>query len=301
MSTKFAWDVKRYLDQGLTVFGIGQRGGSNDNNWPTDSIELEQVMVWYRQAALELKFYRLLDQAYVYTYDEPAPGDPHVAQVMAAIHDADPALKNLLVMNQAPDPVRPQEWLKDVDILCLRIAALDPEQVPAFKQLGKELWLYVSSPAHPFPSLVIDYPAMAHRILPWMAWKYGATGLLYWCVNFWDGNPWEHPASFQEDQNGNGFLFYPSADGPVPSIRLEVLRDGIEDYEYLYQLAELIQTAKTSGRVDPTILAQAERLVHVDVTLVESPRNYSKDPDALLAQRRAIAEMIEQLHALLAG
>ena len=31
---------------------------------------------------------------------------------------------------------------------------------------------------------------------------------------------------------GEGFLYYPGPQGPIPSIRSERLRDGLEDYEY---------------------------------------------------------------------
>ena len=292
---QFAWDVKTYLDAGLGMFGVGTRGGSFDNNWPTDPVELEQAMVWYRQAELELRFLRLLDQAYIYVYDEPAPGDPHVARVLAALRREAPRLKRLLVMHQAPNPQQHAEWLKDADILCLRNAAWNPEWAAHYRAMGKELWMYVSSPAHPLPSLVIDAPALAHRIIPWMAWKAGASGLLYWCVNFWNGDPRVNPASFQPDQNGNGFLFYPGPDGPVPSIRLEMLRDGIEDYEYLARLQELIEAAKGRAGADASVIEQAQRLVAIDPVLVESMRHYATDPEILLAQRRTIAAMIERL------
>ncbi len=294
----FLHDVDFYLQLGLSAFGVGSRGGSNGNNWPKDGNELQQVMGWYRQAAEALRNLQLLDTAYVYTYDEPSPGDPHVAQVMEYIHRADPKLKNLLVMDNAPDPVQHAEWLKDADILCIRIGSYDPEHAKKFTELGKEMWMYISSPSHPFPALVIDYPAMAHRILPWMCWKFGAKGLLYWCVNFWNGDPWANPANYTEDQNGNGSLYYPTDKGPVPSIRLEVLRDGFEDYEYLYHLRELIETAKTQKKSDAATLEEAERLAAVDASLVDSLRSYSKNPEVLLAQRKAIAQMIEKLAAV---
>ncbi|MBI4355954.1 MAG: DUF4091 domain-containing protein [Candidatus Omnitrophica bacterium] len=290
--TSFAADVQNYLQEGLTVFGVGSRGGSNGNNWPKDPAGLAQVMTWYGQAASALRRQQLLDRSYIYTYDEPKPGNPHVAEVMAAIHQVDPGLKNLLVMHEAPDPAVYADWLKDADILCIRLAALSPELAQRYRSLGKELWMYVSSPSHPVPALVIDYPAIAARILPWMAWKYQATGLLYWCVNFWQGDPWQNPASFKEDQNGNGFLFYPTADGPVPSIRSAALRDGMEDYEYLYLLSQLVAQAKADGRHEPALVAEAERLTAIDPALLESARSYTKDADVLLAQRQAIAAMI---------
>ena len=299
-SSQFAWDVKRYLDRGLTTFGIGTHGGSHGNNWPEDPVEFSQAMVWYRQAALELSLTSLLPQAYVYTYDEPDPGDPQAAAVMEAIHREAPGLRNLLVLQYAPDPIKHAAWFKEADILCLRITAFSPEQAERFKAMGKEIWLYVSMPGHPFPSLQIDYPAMAHRVIPWMAWKYGASGLLYWCVNFWEGDPLANPSAFAPEQNGDGILYYPGPDGPVPSIRLEVLRDGMEDYEYLVLLQRLAQSAKGHPRVEAATLQRAERLLAVDPVLVTSLRTYAKDPEVLDTQRRDIAEVIVQLQKLLA-
>jgi hypothetical protein len=44
-----------------------------------------------------------------------------------------------------------------------------------------------------------------------------------------------------ENYNGEGSLFYPGTqagfDGPVASIRLKMIREGMEDYEYLKILA----------------------------------------------------------------
>ncbi len=294
------WDrLQAYLRLGLGTFGIGDLGGSHGNNWPEDPITFAQTMVWYRQAAAALRSQQLLPAAYVYAYDEPQPGDTRVTQVMRAIHEADPELHTLLVMHQAPDPAQHAAWLADADILCIRIASFDAAHAERFRDMGKEMWMYVSSPAPPFPSLVIDSPAVAHRILPWMCWKVKASGLLYWCVNFWKTNPWVSPATFAQDQNGNGSLYYPALEGPVPSIRLEVLRDGLEDYEYLYRLQQLANTAARRPETDRDLLERARGLLAIDAQLIESLRSYSKDPERLLSARRTMGETIEQLERFL--
>lgn len=290
--------VTGYQAAGLAAFGLGRYGGSFDNNWPTEPRALDALMKWYAQAAQTLRAKGLLAHAYVYSYDEPALGDPRAAQVMHAIHQADPGLRNLLVLRESPDPVRFAAWLADADIVCLRLPSFDAASVARLATMGKEIWLYVSSPAHPFPSLVIDAPAVAVRLLPWMCWKLKATGLLYWCVNYWAKNPWEDPTGFAADQNGNGSLYYPGAHGPVSSIRLEALRDGMEDYEMLYHLQELLDAAKARGDTDPGVLQRAEQLLAIDPGLIDSPRSYSKDPDVLCAQRQLLAEMIISLQTL---
>ncbi len=292
-------DLQKYFRMGLTTFGIGVNGGSSGNHWPSGD-KLQELMGWYRRGAHALHANGLLDRAYVYTYDEPKPGDPKVGRIMRAIHGAYPGLRNLLVMHKAPEPEDHAEWLRNVDILCIRMASYDPVNAEKFKALGKEMWLYVSSPAHPFPALVIDYPAIAHRILPWMCWKVQSNGLLYWCVDFWKGNPWKDPANFTPDQNGNGSLYYPAPDGPVPSIRMETLRDGMEDYEYLYMLRELAANAAAQG-VDPALVREAEAAVAIDPEVVESLRNYTDDSTVLLAARDKMAQLIEQLQKALAS
>jgi hypothetical protein len=102
--------------------------------------------------------------------------------------------------------------------------------------------------------------------------------------------------------NGDGYLAYPGGligvEGPVTSVRLEQAREGVEDYEYLYLLRELV------GKADPAAkgvsaakkaLAEARSLV----TIPNAGGRYSTkilpDPDALLAVREAVARAIEGL------
>ena len=94
-------------------------------------------------------------------------------------------------------------------------------------------------------------------------------------------------------QNGNGLLVYPGEEGPVPSIRLELLRDGMEDYEYLALLARAVDQHRASA--DPALIAEAKRLLAVDPALVESMRTYARDGEGLERNRRAIAKAIVQL------
>ncbi|MBI3997050.1 MAG: DUF4091 domain-containing protein [Candidatus Omnitrophica bacterium] len=294
-------ELRRLRAKGLSAFAIGRYSGSFDNNWPTDGTQLEQLQPVYRAYGYQLRDAKLIDRHYIYTYDEPAPGLPHVAAVAHMVHDADPQLKNLVTLGAPMDVTALAGWLKDIDIVCLRNVIAQSESIRALQQMGKEVWLYVSGPKPPYPTLVIDYPSLAYRILPWMCWKYGIRGLLYWSVNYWTTNPYEQPMNTPWQQNGNGSLYYPGPEGPRPSLRLEVLRDGMEDYEYLSRLRELIQSAKAGGRIDAATLARAEQLVNVNDGFVESLRVYSNDPAVLLAQRQAIAEMIEKLQNILKG
>ncbi|MFH1857999.1 MAG: glycoside hydrolase domain-containing protein [Candidatus Omnitrophota bacterium] len=284
--------VRRLLERGMTSFGVGKYSGSGGNNWPNDTASYIPL---YRNYGALLRDFGLLPYSYLYTYDEPEPGDEKVAQICKAVHEADPELRNLVAFHTSPVYQTHADWLKDIDIVCVRNVVFDPSQAEAYRRAGKELWIYVSGPSWPYPTFVIDYPTMAYRILPWMCWKYKVTGLLYWCVNFWTKNPYTDTANTKWGQNGNGALFYPGPDGPVGSIRLEILRDGIEDYDMLALLAERIAEAKGKGMIASGTLQKAEQVLSEAENLAASMRQYPKEPGPLLELREKIAESIEAL------
>lgn len=291
-------------DEGLSAFAVGHFGGSFDNKWPKDDLELEMLQPTFRYYAHQLRDANLLDRHYIYMYDEPEPGDANVARIGRMIHDADPDLKNLVTIRTEVDVDELGSWFDDIDIVTFRNAVFDPEQAQKLRNKGKELWLYVSGPKPPFPTLSIDYPAIAYRILPWMCWKYDITGLLYWSVNYWTTDPYKNPMNTRWNQNGNGSLFYPGPEGPVGSVRLEVLRDGIEDYEYLMLLRKQSDKVRANSNLTAQpevkiLLGQAERLLRIEDSLVESMRYYTKEPKQLIKRREEIAFMIETLQQLL--
>jgi len=149
------------------------------------------------------------------------------------------------------------------------------------------VWWYVCcSPRNPYANFAsIDYPAIEGRLLGWMTFGSRADGLLYWHVNYWHGNKtisgggayldWK-PLSVC-NMTGDGCLIYPTPDGPVSSIRLENIRDGIEDYDYFQLLAE------RRGRVEAMRLYR--RMV-VDLT------TYSRNPGQLYRIRDRMAAAI---------
>jgi hypothetical protein len=116
---------------------------------------------------------------------------------------------------------------------------------------GEDVWwyfLYGDRPPLPNPT-VMDRTGIEARVIPWLAWLERVGGLVYYATTDWNPNPWTQP--WINDGNGDGFLFYPPKDGGiafdacqaqsnrlVPSIRWELLREGMEDYEYLWLLNE---------------------------------------------------------------
>jgi hypothetical protein len=76
-----------------------------------------------------------------------------------------------------------------------------------------------------------------------MLWRYKLDGYYFWAVNWWRKDPWTTISS-KEDSFKRGTLIYPSplTGMPLPSLRLEAFRDGIED-----MLMLKILDRKTSG------------------------------------------------------
>ena len=117
-------------------------------------------------------------------------------------------------------------------------------------QFGTPIWWqFTAYDDPPFANpAVLDRPGQEARILPWMAWFDDVDGLYYHQLADWDSDPWETPFT-NYLSNGDGALFYPPKDGVIgsnpcdpasnrliPSIRLELLREGLEDAAYLQLL-----------------------------------------------------------------
>ena len=119
------------------------------------------------------------------------------------------------------------------------------ERMDKKKSEGDEVWWYVThTPAYPEITLTTESAAINYRILFWQQKLYDVNGFLYYSTNDWFGNGEDFGWNAKHetwngtcDSYGNGVLIYCGAymgiDGPVGSLRLECVRDGIEDFEYL--------------------------------------------------------------------
>lgn len=175
---------------------------------------------------------------------------------------------------------------------------------------GEEVWwyfLYGDRPPLPNPT-VIDRPGIEARIIPWLAWIERVDGLLYYSTTDWTPDPWTQP--WLNDGNGDGFLFYPPKDSTiafdacdpqsnrlVPSIRWELLREGMEDYEYLWLL--------NNGYPQIGVTSKADTLAR---QFISSRTLFSRVPTDFYNQRAALASQLEpvpsvapQLLLLLSG
>ncbi|MBQ3097318.1 MAG: DUF4091 domain-containing protein, partial [Kiritimatiellae bacterium] len=183
------------------------------------------------------------------------------------------------------------------------------------QRMGEEFWLYVcTNPRAPYATEFIDHPAVELRTWLWQSWAEKVTGILIWTSNLWTSksvypdrerpqNPYVDAQAWNPSAaawgNGDGRIFYPpesvfeditcrnsklkagpNFDDPVGSIRGEMLRDGIEDYEYFTILK----------RLDPS-----NPLLKVPPTVSKSLADFSKSPVGIEAHRALLAREIERL------
>ncbi len=154
---------------------------------------------------------------------------------------------------------------------------------------GDELWVYTCTTAQAldYPNMFIDSTAAYQRALPWLMYGRGATGFLYWSsvYRYVGGDPWQNQYAFFT--NGDGTVLYPGHPGipglddhlPIASLRLKLLREGFEDYEYLVMLEQI-----TGDRLLPESLT---RQIHMSSTI------FSKRIGEYQRVRERIADEIE--------
>jgi len=260
--------------------------------------EREKAQRYYRDFYKYLKDNGWEKRAYVYMLDEPNVRENYeqVLVLGRLIHEAVPELKCLVVEQTYPqDPSWP-DIDPAVDIWCPLWAFIDRATVADKIAHGDEVWSYTAlvqrSPRyHPQyesvkgldpPYWHIDRPLTVYRVPTWINYQYGITGLLYWSTVTTVIEPWHNPAfAHPRHYNGGGFLFYPGVpcgiDGPIASMRVKNLRDGMEDYEYLALLEKHAGPEAAKKIVD---------------TIAPNWRDFSKDAKQFLDARKKLAEQI---------
>lgn len=244
-----------------------------------------------------------VEEAYCYINDEPfAEEEERVNELFDVMHEIAPELK--LIVPALPQIGHNHDAFENLGIMCPLLSKIDVDLAEKSKTDGKSSWWYVCmSPRHPYPNFFTDYPAIDHRIIMWMSWKYKVEGLLYYATsNWWGVDPWENPETYPTT-HGDGVLFYPSKTSPievVSTIRLAVIRDGIDDYDYLAILKGLVDRAEAiDGFPDKAILNQAKELLKVPDEIVLSTSSYTESPQRLLRRRILLGNITEKLAGLL--
>lgn len=243
-----------------------------------------------------------LEKGYFYLgslIDEPEPGKyPFVKELCTQLKEIAPDARHVVTVTPHKD------LYGYVDTWCPLFSAFSSKVAHERQAQGEHIWWYGCLwPIYPFPSYHIDDQLMGARLLPWLQHFYGIEGSLYWSTTIfqkWDGekyverDPWTDPLAFP-GANGDGFLLYPGnkvgIDGPVASIRLENIRDGLEDYEYLWLAEQRMCELASKWEIADSFNVQFALGPYYD-RLFESVSFYEEQPAVLLETRADLAAEI---------
>lgn len=264
-----------------------------------------------------------LDEAFVYWFDEPDPKDyDFVMNGFTKLKTWAPDIRRMLTEQVE------QALVGGPNIWCPLTPAYDAEQAAPRRAAGDTFWWYVCTvPKAPYCTLFIDHPGTELRVWLWQTWQHDIAGVLVWQTNYWTSaaaypdaahpqNPYADPMGWvsgystpagvrQAWGNGDGRFLYPperAADGrpaapvldpAVASIRLEMLRDGLEDYEYLALLQRLV--AARQDTLTSQQLAEYSALLKVPADITSDLTTFTCDPAPIEQRREEIARAIERL------
>ncbi len=178
-----------------------------------------------------------------------------------------------------------------VDIWCFQISHCDRHRnwLDMIKSFDKEIWIYEAlAPAKSFS------PYEYYRLMPWRAYQLGLTGSGFWTyVNHYKTSGWDDTAVPLGFYN----VVYRQYNSPVdtsgekiiPSRRWEAWREGIEDYQYLYELKKVIELNMVNS---PQKTRQAQRILDEQVEYVlKNPDNH----EAVYKARENITSLLWDL------
>jgi hypothetical protein len=259
-----------------------------------------------------------LDRLVFYHCDEPASGNScNFTQALDeenAVHGASSAVRTLLTADV--EDISSHGLLDAVDVLVPVLDQMEPHgeashrpSYDAFlaRSAKKALFWYQSCDEHEscakggvpgpasatWPSYMADASPMRNRVFQWLAWANRIQGELYYTIDYCftascggSSDPLQSIYAFSG--HGDGTLLYPGKPAviggshhvPLSSIRLELIREGMEDFELLHLLESAGQGPFVSSQV---------------ATFVRRADDFDGDPAKLFAAREAIGD---RLHAL---
>ena len=150
----------------------------------------------------------------------------------------------------------------------------------------------------------IDYPAVSARSLGWLAWSIGARGWLTYETLGSYRTAWEAPVLTYAQFSGAtvwgmGQMFYPDplTGAPLASLRWELMREGCDDYEYLWLLREALK-AKPNAEARRLLDTAAQSVVTGGGDAETMARASTKNATSNLVPHRLRAQIGDWLEKL---
>ena len=256
----------------------------------------ERVKRFYEVA----KAHGMGDRAYVYGFDEWSDVTRY-GDIKATYDELRAVAPGIKASSTVVHPVPPID--RTIDAWCPALCYEFPEYKQA-RERGQEVWTYEGGcPYDPYPTHeLLDVPAVEARAFFWVIWRYQYTGWLHWELNVWSGNmggdkrwpevPWNPARSGV--RNGEVGRIYPGPGAtPLPSVRLENMRDGIEDYDVLWLLRERARKLPAGSKQR---LATEKLITDTTRALCQSRAHFERDTARVLALHEQLGLALERLN-----
>lgn len=252
-----------------------------------------------------------LSKAYFYGWDEPA------ARVLDKVKAEAVLCKQLAPEVKLLVPYNMGNILEDSYGDCADIwvpmRGFWRKSLDKLKSKDKTVWGYQCGGSTAGSPYGLHGPNIDKYVLFWVIEKLNLEGFLFWGVD----SPWRFngiddiekdgtPKMSWRSDFGDGLLVYPAGhkpeDGLNPSLRLELLRDGLETWEY-FRLLKLgidkLECSGKGGKEMAALIKESKEAIKISDDLVKNETTYSKDPERYAYKRALIAEQIEKINSYL--
>lgn len=265
--------LENRMDRGATVIYLSGFRFSND--------EKRKLQDFFQRKGL-------LDRTLVRPGDEPRPED-----LPKIIENATPWKKYAPKIRVGLTTYLYKDLEGHIDTWIPLTPAYAVKRARELRGKGNEVWWYICNlPFRPYANFLTDSLGVEHRMLFWQTFEFGADGFFYWnSVNYRFGDPWSNIEGWP-GSNGDGILVYPGPHGPLPSVRLEIIRDGLEDYDYLTMLKQYRDKAEKGKRFNE-LVGEADELLDISSFAGDMTR-FSRDARDILERRRDIGGLLEK-------
>jgi hypothetical protein len=230
------------------------------------------------------------DKFALYPFDESLCDDFY--KLAQLIKETDPNIR-MYANSFGKGPKEFERFKGLIDIWCLQDSHCErhPQWLEQIKGFGKQVWTYEC-----LRPMKAKDPYSYFRLMPWRAFKRGQTGAGFWIyyygLNFKTGAvPWDdtlRPQGFSGVVYGSRGSPVPGLDeNIVPSRRWEAWREGVEDYQYIFELQKAIEKIRAEK---PKTAKRAQQSLNDTVDYVL--RN-ADDCNAVYKARRELNKILQ--------
>lgn len=231
---------------------IAQINGKEEKifGWETDSKSEEYkdfLTQYFAKLTKILDELHIKDKMYFHISDEPS--EEHFENYQNAYS----TLKKIYPEIKTLDALSKYKFYK-YDTVDVPIVTTNSEDMQEFIDNCSDFWAYYTGGnlQDGCANRLISLPSGRNRRLGIQLYAANAKGFLHWGYNYYYNvlskgviNPFENPCNYNASP-GTSFVVYPAANGKaIPSIRMKVMLEAINDYRALKTLERLIGREET--------------------------------------------------------